>query len=124
VGSRPSLHRAHGVDVRVRTTVDELCGSGGRVTSVLVDGDTELPADLVVGIGAMPNVCLAEAAGLDVANGVVADAALHTSAPEVYAAGDVASSFHPRYHRTSASDTGPTHCTADPLRPARCSGRR
>ncbi|MCW2537985.1 MAG: FAD-dependent oxidoreductase [Modestobacter sp.] len=94
------LHRAHGVDVRVRTTVDELCGDGGRVTSVLVDGDTELPADLVViGIGAAPNTGLAEAAGLDVANGVVADAALRTSAPDVYAAGDVASSFHPRYHR-------------------------
>jgi NADPH-dependent 2,4-dienoyl-CoA reductase/sulfur reductase-like enzyme len=94
------LHRAHGVNVRVRTTVDELCGDGGRVTSVLVDGDTELPADLVViGVGAAPNTGLAEAAGLDVANGVVTDAALRTSAPDVYAAGDVASSFHPRYHR-------------------------
>ena len=94
------LHRAHGVDVRVRTTVDELRADGGRVTSVLVDGDTELPADLVViGVGAAPDTGLAEAAGLDVANGVVADAALRTSAPDVYAAGDVASSFHPRYHR-------------------------
>jgi 3-phenylpropionate/trans-cinnamate dioxygenase ferredoxin reductase subunit len=94
------LHRAHGVDVRVRTTVDELCGNGGRVASVLVDGDTELPADLVViGVGAGPNTGLAEAAGLDVANGVVTDAALRTSAPDVYAAGDVASSFHPRYGR-------------------------
>ncbi|MDB6003012.1 MAG: FAD-dependent oxidoreductase [Rhizobacter sp.] len=63
-------------------------------------GDTELPADLVVvGVGAVPNTRLAEAAGLDVANGVVTDAALRTSAPDAYAAGDVASSFHPRYGR-------------------------
>ncbi|GAA3181725.1 FAD-dependent oxidoreductase [Blastococcus jejuensis] len=94
------LHREHGVDVRTGTGVRELRGAGGRVTSVLVDGDAEVPADLVVvGIGAVPNTELAEAAGLEVDRGIVTDAALRTSAPDVFAAGDVASSFHPLYGR-------------------------
>src|SRR5262249_1052324 len=62
---------------------------------VLTDG-TELPADLaIVGVGITPAVELAEAAGLAVDNGIVTDAALRTSDPDVYAAGDVASVAHP-----------------------------
>ena len=65
-----------------------------------LEGGAELPADLVVvGVGAVPNIELAEAAGLDVDHGVVTDAALRTSAPDVYAAGDIASAFHPLYGR-------------------------
>ena len=56
----------------------------------------ELPADVVVvGIGAVPNDGLAKSAGLDVNNGVVTDSALRTSDPDIFAAGDVASSYLP-----------------------------
>jgi 3-phenylpropionate/trans-cinnamate dioxygenase ferredoxin reductase subunit len=65
---------------------------------VLTSKGTVLPADVVVvGIGVAPNVGLATAAGLEVSNGVVTDAALRTSDPDIYAAGDVANSFHPLY---------------------------
>jgi NADPH-dependent 2,4-dienoyl-CoA reductase/sulfur reductase-like enzyme len=93
------LHREHEVDLRTGTGVTELRGSG-TIASVRTDGDAEIPADLVVvGVGAVPNLALAEAAGLDVDRGVLTDAALRTSAPDVYAAGDVASAFHPLYGR-------------------------
>jgi 3-phenylpropionate/trans-cinnamate dioxygenase ferredoxin reductase subunit len=60
----------------------------------------EVPADVVVvGVGVAPRTELAEAAGLEIANGVVVDASLRTSAPDVYAAGDIAFWPHPRYGR-------------------------
>jgi 3-phenylpropionate/trans-cinnamate dioxygenase ferredoxin reductase component len=94
------LHRAHGVDLRTGVGVRALEGSGGRVRSVLLDGGDTLPADLVVvGVGAVPATGLAEAAGLPVRNGIVVDAALRSTAPDVYAAGDVAAAFSPRYGR-------------------------
>jgi NADPH-dependent 2,4-dienoyl-CoA reductase/sulfur reductase-like enzyme len=93
------LHRAHGVDVRTGVKVTAFVGSGS-VSAVQLEGGAELPADLVVvGVGAVPNTELAEAAGLDVDHGVVTDAGLRTSAPDVYAAGDIASAFHPLYGR-------------------------
>jgi 3-phenylpropionate/trans-cinnamate dioxygenase ferredoxin reductase subunit len=93
------LHREHGVDLRTGTGVRELRGNGS-VTAVLTDGGDEIPADVVlIGVGAAPNTGLAEAAGLQVDNGVVVDAALRSAVPDVYAAGDVASAFHPLYQR-------------------------
>jgi 3-phenylpropionate/trans-cinnamate dioxygenase ferredoxin reductase subunit len=67
-----------------------------QVGSVLTTAGAELPADVVVvGIGVVPNDGLAKSAGLEVAGGVVTDSALRTSDPDIYAAGDVASSYHP-----------------------------
>jgi NADPH-dependent 2,4-dienoyl-CoA reductase/sulfur reductase-like enzyme len=94
------LHRQHGVDLFTDTTVREIRGADGRVASVVTDRHAGLPADLVVvGIGALPNTQVAAAAGLEVDNGVVTDHALRASAPDVFAAGDVAASFHPLYGR-------------------------
>ncbi|RFU22461.1 NAD(P)/FAD-dependent oxidoreductase [Geodermatophilus marinus] len=94
------LHRAHGVDLRTGTGVRELVGVGGRVAAVRLDPDGELPADLVVvGVGVVPETGLAAAAGLDVGDGVLVDAALRTSAPDVFAAGDVAAAFSPLHGR-------------------------
>jgi 3-phenylpropionate/trans-cinnamate dioxygenase ferredoxin reductase subunit len=93
------LHRDNGVDLRLNTGVSEFRGDG-RVRAVVTDGGAEIPADLVVvGIGVVPRTELAEAAGLDVDNGVVVDSALRASAPDVFAAGDIASWLHPRYGR-------------------------
>jgi NADPH-dependent 2,4-dienoyl-CoA reductase/sulfur reductase-like enzyme len=94
------LHRDHGVDLLTGTTVREIRGTDGRAGSVVTDGHAGLPADLVVvGIGAIPNTGLAAAAGLEVDNGIVTDHTLRTSAPDVWAAGDVAATFHPLYGR-------------------------
>jgi 3-phenylpropionate/trans-cinnamate dioxygenase ferredoxin reductase subunit len=87
------LHERHGVALRLGSGVSEVTGEG----VVLADGTVER-ADLVVaGIGVVPNVSVAEAAGLDVNDGIVTDEFLRTSAPGVWAAGDVASAWHPRY---------------------------
>ena len=54
---------------------------------------------VVVGVGVLPRTALAEDAGLAVENGVLVDATLRTSAPGVYAVGDVANAAHPFYGR-------------------------
>jgi NADPH-dependent 2,4-dienoyl-CoA reductase/sulfur reductase-like enzyme len=91
------LHRAHGVEFRFGESAAEIHGdAGGRVGSVLTSSGEILPAEVVVvAIGAGPNDGLASAAGLEVSNGVLTDAALRTSDPDIYAAGDVANSVNP-----------------------------
>lgn len=79
------VHRLHGVEVRLNVALESIDVDA----VVLVDGQ-RLPCDLVVvGIGMQPNIELAAAAGLDVGQGIRVDAHLRTSAPNVYAAGDV-----------------------------------
>ncbi len=90
------LHRKHGVDLRFGAEVAEITGSGGRVDGVRLGDGSHVAADaVIVAIGITPNVQLAEAAGLDVANGITVDAQLRSSDADIYAAGDVASAFHP-----------------------------
>ena len=89
------LHRAHGVEFRFGERAEEF-----RPGLVITSAGAEVPADLlVVGIGAAPNDQLAAAAGLEVGNGVLTDEALRTSDENIFAAGDVANSFHPMLGR-------------------------
>ncbi|MER6874608.1 oxidoreductase C-terminal domain-containing protein, partial [Amycolatopsis sp. NPDC000673] len=68
----------------------------GQSKRIRLGDGSVLEADAVLaGIGAKPNVELAEAAGLRVDNGVVTDASLRTSDPDIFAAGDVANAYHP-----------------------------
>jgi 3-phenylpropionate/trans-cinnamate dioxygenase ferredoxin reductase component len=70
------------------------------VRAVNIGGGRTIECDFaVVGIGVVPRVELAEGAGLVIDNGIVVDQALATSAPGVYAAGDVANAWHPFYER-------------------------
>jgi NADPH-dependent 2,4-dienoyl-CoA reductase/sulfur reductase-like enzyme len=93
------LHRHHGVDLRVNTEVSSIEGNGGRVVVTLADGSRIEGDLLLVGVGVAPDVALAEAAGLTTDNGVVVDAQLRTSAPHIFAAGDVANAYHPTLGR-------------------------
>ena len=89
------LHRAHGVDLRLGSGVREITAD----SVVLADGSS-VPADtVVVGVGIRPDTRLAAEAGLAVDDGILVDAALRTSDPDVYAAGDVARVEHPRFGR-------------------------
>ncbi len=91
-----ALHRAHDVDLRLGVQVAEITGDGATASGVRLADGSSIGADAVlVGVGAAPNTALAEAAGLTVDNGVVVDAALRTSDPDIYAAGDVARAYHP-----------------------------
>ena len=70
------------------------------VTAVCTAGGERVECDLVVvGIGVTPRAELAARASIEVANGIVVDEHLQTSAPGVFAAGDVASAYHPLYER-------------------------
>ncbi|MEV4108542.1 FAD-dependent oxidoreductase [Nonomuraea sp. NPDC049695] len=89
------LHAGKGVDLRFGTAAAEITDTGVRLSS-----GERLAADMVVaGIGAVPEVGLAREAGLDVGQGILTDAALRTSHPDVFAAGDVAEPHHPLYGR-------------------------
>jgi 3-phenylpropionate/trans-cinnamate dioxygenase ferredoxin reductase subunit len=94
------LHESHGVRFRLGTKVAELVGEKDHVTGVKLADGTVIPADVVVvGVGITPNVELAEKAGLDVRDGIVTDASLKTSDRHIWAAGDVASAYHPILER-------------------------
>ena len=85
------LHARHGVDIREGVGLDRLTGDGHVTGAVLTDG-TRLDVDFViVGVGIAPEVGLAEAAGLEIDNGIKTDAYGRTSDPHVWAAGDCAS---------------------------------
>ena len=90
------LHTDNGVDLRTGVQVAEITSGSGAANGVRLTDGTQVDADVViVGVGITPNVELAAAAGLRVDNGVVTDAQLRTSDPDVFAAGDVANAFHP-----------------------------
>jgi 3-phenylpropionate/trans-cinnamate dioxygenase ferredoxin reductase subunit len=91
------LHAHHGVELRLGSGVRELRGRGSVQDVVLSDGRVEPASIVVAGIGVTPNVALAEAAGLATADGVVVDQLLEARGSGVYAAGDVASAYHPHY---------------------------
>ena len=81
-------HTEHGVRLMLSTG---LAGFEGRrrVRKVLTTDDQALPADfVVVGVGILPNMELAAAAGLDTADGIVVDDRCRTSDPDIYAIGD------------------------------------
>ncbi|MEV8615542.1 FAD-dependent oxidoreductase [Amycolatopsis sp. NPDC051373] len=98
-----SLHEEHGVHWRLGEHVAEVTGDPSGVRGVRLRSGEELLADVVlVAVGAAPRVELAHTAGLELSDdgGVAVDAGLRTAAPDVYAIGDIASHFHPRYgHR-------------------------
>jgi NADPH-dependent 2,4-dienoyl-CoA reductase/sulfur reductase-like enzyme/nitrite reductase/ring-hydroxylating ferredoxin subunit len=80
------LHEDHGVVFHLEDTATEI-GEGG----LTLGKGGALPADFVViGVGVRPNLALAESAGLATDKGVLVDEYLMTSAPDVYAAGDIA----------------------------------
>lgn len=85
------LHRDEGVDVRTGVKVDSVSGSEGVESVTLSDGSV-IPADLVVvGVGSRPACDWLAGSGIAVADGIVCDEAGRTSAPDVWAIGDVAS---------------------------------
>jgi 3-phenylpropionate/trans-cinnamate dioxygenase ferredoxin reductase component len=89
------LHRANGVDLRFNASVSQIAGTIAATGVELADGTT-IPAELVVvAVGIQPATELAVAGGLDVDNGIVTDAGLRTSDPDIYAAGDVANTMNP-----------------------------
>jgi len=86
---------AIGVRILTGTTVARLEGENGRVSAAITSGGERLPAQMVIiGIGVVPNVELAQAAGIAIANGIRVDQHMQSSTPEILAIGDAASYRH------------------------------
>jgi 3-phenylpropionate/trans-cinnamate dioxygenase ferredoxin reductase subunit len=109
------LHADHGVQLILGTRVAGFRGRG-RVEAIVTDTGRTIECDLVLlGAGAIPRTELAVAAGLPVRNGVLADERLQVvGAAGLFAAGDVAAAWHPRYqtylrveHWANALNQGP-----------------
>jgi 3-phenylpropionate/trans-cinnamate dioxygenase ferredoxin reductase component len=109
------LHADHGVRLAFGTRLAGIRGSS-RVEAVVTDDGRTIDCDLVlIGAGAVPRTELAETAGLPVRNGVLVNQQLEAvGAAGVYAAGDVAAAWHPRYqsylhveHWANALNKGP-----------------
>lgn len=88
--------RDHGVVLRLSTQVRALSCDGEMPASITTQAGARMAADLVVaGIGINPSTMLAQAAGLQVEDGIVVDENGLTSHPDVYAAGDVTRHYNP-----------------------------
>jgi len=91
------LHRKHGVDLRTDVAVAEILVEDGRAVGIGLKGGDTIDADAVlVAAGAVPNIELAESAGLDIGDGgVLVSAGLRSSDPDIFAVGDIANAEHP-----------------------------
>ena len=113
------IHLDHGVQMLLGTGVEAFEGDTA-VERVRTSDGRELECDfVVVGVGVQPRTGLAAQAGLAVDNGILVDEHLHTSAPGVFAAGDVANAHHPFYgerirveHWANALHQGPVAARA------------
>ncbi|MGB3283825.1 MULTISPECIES: NAD(P)/FAD-dependent oxidoreductase [Mycolicibacter] len=92
-----ALHRDHGVDLRLGSAVAEITTADGAATGLrLADGSQISAGAVLVAVGAQPNIELAEQAGLATGDGgVLVDASLCSSDPDIYAVGDIAAAQHP-----------------------------
>jgi 3-phenylpropionate/trans-cinnamate dioxygenase ferredoxin reductase component len=113
------VHRDHGVELVLGEGVEAFEGDGS-VSRVRTAGGKTIDCDfVVVGIGVAPRVEIARRAGLEVENGIVVNERLESSAPGVFAAGDVAHAWHPFYkerirveHWSGALNQGPVAARA------------
>jgi len=93
-------HGARGVKFELNANVEAFEGQDGRVTGVRLKGGEVVACDAaLVGVGAHPNVELAQDAGLECTGGIVVDLEARTSDPHVFAIGDVAHRPLPIYER-------------------------
>ncbi|MEO8651328.1 MAG: FAD-dependent oxidoreductase [Hyphomicrobiaceae bacterium] len=91
-------HERRGVMFRLEAGVAGIDSKDGRVCRVrLADGRSESADMVLVGVGAVPNIELAQAAGIACNNGIAVDLEARTSAPDVYAIGDCTERPLPHY---------------------------
>jgi 3-phenylpropionate/trans-cinnamate dioxygenase ferredoxin reductase subunit len=84
-------HTAAGIRIHLGVQATAIESDGTHVTGVSLSDGRHVPADLVVvGVGVLPNIELAAAAGLPVASGIIVDEQLLTSDPDISAIGDCA----------------------------------
>jgi len=93
------IHTEEGVAIHTGVEVSHIAGNTHAEKVVCADG-SEFPADVVViGVGILPNVELAEEAGIKVENGVIVDEFCQTNDPNIVAAGDCTNHFNKIFNR-------------------------
>ena len=103
-----AYHRKHGVRFELGAWVEALEGEGGEVKAVRLNDGRRLACDVVlIGVGALPNQELAEAAGLDCHHGIVVDEEARTADPAIFAIGDVTRRPLPLYGRSFRLESVP-----------------
>jgi 3-phenylpropionate/trans-cinnamate dioxygenase ferredoxin reductase subunit len=95
-GAFTALHRGRGVDVRLGTRVRGIERTTAGLRVHLAAGDAVDGSVVLAGVGAVPRIELARAAGLDVDSGILVDDRFRTSDPAIWAVGDVAEAWHPQ----------------------------
>jgi 3-phenylpropionate/trans-cinnamate dioxygenase ferredoxin reductase subunit len=113
------VHAQHGVELLLGEGVDSFEGNG-TIERVRTAAGRTIDCDFaVVGIGVSPRTQLASDAGIAVDNGILVDHKLQTSAPQVFAVGDVANAWHPFFeqrirveHWSNALNQGPAAARA------------
>jgi len=101
------IHREEGVQIHTGISVKAITGDG-RAEKVLCANGVEFPADLVIiGVGVLPNVELAQEAGIEVDNGIIVDEFGQTNDANIVAAGDCANHFNSIYGRRMRLESVP-----------------
>jgi 3-phenylpropionate/trans-cinnamate dioxygenase ferredoxin reductase subunit len=90
-----NLHQGWGSDIRFKTPIGAILGEGGKVVAVETASGERIAADVaVIGIGIVPNVEMAAAAGLAIDNGILVDDFMATSDPDIASSGDCGAIDH------------------------------
>ncbi len=100
-GTLQTIHQQKGVDIQLGNSIESIKRGSDKQWQVLLQNGRQICCDMVVaGIGSIPNMELAQEAGIEVDNGIVVDKDFKTSIPNVFAAGDVTHFFHAGYGRS------------------------
>jgi 3-phenylpropionate/trans-cinnamate dioxygenase ferredoxin reductase component len=117
------VHAQHGVELLLGEGVESFEGDTAVRRVRTASGKTVECDFAVVGVGVAPRVELAQAAGLEIDNGVVVDEHLCTSVANVFAAGDVANAWHPVFERRIRVEHWANALNQGPRLRGRCSVR-
>jgi len=129
VASRPvssffaKLHRDAGVDLRLNAMVEDFVGDTDLEGVRLSTGEIISCANVLVGIGAAPDVALAIDAALEVDNGILVDKHVRTSDPFIWAAGDCSNFPSPKYGRRLRLESVPNAIEQAKVAAANMSGQ-
>jgi 3-phenylpropionate/trans-cinnamate dioxygenase ferredoxin reductase component len=104
-----AIHRAHGVHLAAGAEVTAFEGTDRLEAVVTADGDRTACDFAVVGVGIIPDTSVIERSSIADDNGILVDEQCRTSAPDVYAAGDVANHLHPIFGRIRVEHYNSAH---------------
>lgn len=105
--------KSKGVKILTNTSASRILGENGKIKAIETSDGQIIDAEMaIIGVGIIPNVEIAEDAGIKVENGIVTNEYLETNIPNIYAAGDIAmfySTIFKKYMRVEHYDVAVKH---------------